>query len=73
MKYEYKNCRVFYLPESPTAGKVDFYDVKIALGSWDEIEDAEDDSVFFYMDGTPLEIGGIYGDGFVVVDIEEEL
>jgi hypothetical protein len=72
MKYEYRNCRVFYPPESPTAKTVDFYDVKIALGSWDEIEDAEDESIFYYMDGEPLEVGMIVGEGFVIASIDED-
>jgi hypothetical protein len=46
-------------------------DVVIALGSWDEEEDAEDESIFFYMDGKPLEVGTIVSDGFVITNIEE--
>lgn len=71
VKYETKNCTIFYLPQDPNANKVDFYDVTIALGSWDENEDAEDEQIFFYMDGQPLEVGMILGDGFVVTNIEE--
>lgn len=70
-KYETKNCTIFYLPENPLAKKVDFYDVRIALDSWDEEEDAEDESIFYYMDGEPLEVGMILGEGFVVTNIEE--
>jgi hypothetical protein len=44
--------------------------VKIALGSWDEVEDQ---SIFFYMDGEPLEEGLIVSDGFVITSIEEEV
>jgi hypothetical protein len=51
---------------------VDFYQVDIALGSWDEVEDEEDRNIFFYMDGEPLEVGLILDDGFVIVDIEGE-
>jgi hypothetical protein len=47
--------------------------VKIALGSWDEVEDHEDQSIFFYMDGEPLEEGLIVSDGFVITSIEEEV
>ena len=72
-KYEIKNCTIFYLPEDPLARKVDFYDVRISLGSWDEQEDAEDESIFYYMDGEPLEIGSILGEGFVITNIEEEV
>jgi len=46
-KYQTKNCTIFYLPENPTARKVDFYDVRIALDSWDEEEDADDESIFY--------------------------
>jgi hypothetical protein len=71
LKYETRNCTIFYLPENPTARKVDFYSVKIALGSWDEEEDHEDEGIFYYMDGQPLEVGMILSDGFVVTEIEE--
>lgn len=70
-KYQTKNCTIFYLPENPTARKVDFYDVRIALDSWDEEEDADDESIFYFMDGEPLEVGMILGEGFVVTNIEE--
>ena len=70
-KYEVKNCTGFYLPDNPIARKVDFFDVKIALDSWDEEEDAEDESIFYYMDGEPLEVGLILSDGFVITNIEE--
>ena len=37
-----------------------FEDMRVALGSWDEVEDAEDESIFFYLDGqAPL---GDHGD-----------
>lgn len=70
-KYRTKNCSGFWLPDDPSANKVDFYDVKIGLDSWDEEEDAEDESIFYYMDGKPLEVGMIFGDGFVITHIEE--
>lgn len=70
-KYETITCTVFNLPD-PRATKVDFFDVTIALGSWDEIEDAEDERIFYYMDGEPLEVGTIVSDNFVVVRIEEQ-
>lgn len=68
-KYETKTCTVFSLPDNPLASKVDFFDVSIALGSWDETEDAEDERIFYYMDGEPLEVGAIVSDNFVVVRI----
>jgi hypothetical protein len=71
-KYETKYCTGFWLPNDPAASHVDFMDVKIALGSWDEVEDHEDQSIFFYMDGEPLEEGLIVSDGFVIIKIAEE-
>ena len=70
-KYETRICTVFSLPD-PRATKVDFiFDATIALGSWDEIEDAEDERIFYYMDGEPLEVGTIVSQDFVIVRIEE--
>jgi hypothetical protein len=73
MKYQTKHCTGFWLPDDPTARQVDLMPVKIALGSWDEVEDHEDQSIFFYMDGEPLEAGLIVSDGFVITSIEEEV
>ena len=72
MKYQTKDCTIFYLPDNPLSKRVDFYDVKIALDSWDEEEDSEDESIFYYMDGLPLEVGMVLGDGFVITNIEGE-
>lgn len=71
-KYETKCCTVFEIPSDPLARKVHFFDVTIALGSWDEEDDAEDESIFYYMDGEPLEMGMILTDGFVVTRIEDD-
>jgi hypothetical protein len=60
------------MPKLDTVRVVDFYQVDIALGAWDEVEDEEDRNIFFYMDGEPLEVGLILDDGFVIVDIEGE-
>ena len=70
-KYKTKHCTGFWLPDDPSAKYVDFMDVWIALDSWDEEEDEEDASIFYYMDGTPLEVGTILSDGFVITNIEE--
>jgi hypothetical protein len=70
-KYETKACTVFSLPDNPLASKVEFFDVSIALGSWDETEDAEDASIFYYMDGEPLAVGTIVSNDFVVVHMGE--
>jgi len=69
MKYQTMNCVGFWLPTDPTAKTVDFLDVQIAKGDWDEIEDADDERIFFYMDGQPLKVGDIISDGFVVTEI----
>jgi hypothetical protein len=69
-KYTIKHCRGFWLPDDLIAPRIRFAWVNIALESWDEEEDAEDESIFFYMDGKPLEEGLIISDGFVIVDIE---
>jgi hypothetical protein len=46
------------------------YNVRIALGTWDGIEDAEDEAIFYYMDGNPLAIGAVISDGFVITEIK---
>lgn len=71
-KYRTKYCTVYDLGADPTSFKKTSYDVKIALDSWDEQEDAEDESIFFYMDGEPLELGMIISEGFLVTHIDEE-
>jgi len=70
-KYTTKYCTVFEIPTDPCAGKARFFGVTIALDSWDEQEDAEDESIFYYMDNMPLEVGMIISDGFLVTHIEE--
>ena len=72
MKYETMNCRGFWLPTDPTAKAVGIMDVLIAKGSWDEIEDADDERIFWYMDGDELQVGDIVSDGFVVTEIQED-
>jgi hypothetical protein len=73
MKYDVMKCRGFWLPDSPVERKVHFMDVLIAKGSWDEIEDADDERIFFYMDGVELQEGDIISDGFVVIEIDGEV
>ena len=70
MKYETKLCTVFEIPTDPLARKAHFFDVEIALGSWDGQEDAEDERIFYYMDNEPLELGVIISDGFLVTYID---
>lgn len=45
------------------------FEVKLALGDWDGIEDAEDEDIFYYMDGEPLNVGDVISDGFVITAI----
>ena len=45
--------------------------VQVALESWDEVEDHADESVFFYMDNEPLQIGSVIAESFTVTEIEE--
>lgn len=71
-KYEIKYCTVYDIYDHPDSVKSAWYDVKVALGSWDGIEDDEDQSIFFYMDGEPLERGMIISEGFLVTDIQED-
>jgi hypothetical protein len=65
-KYVTKYCEGYWEDE-PT----NIYPVTIALGDWDEVEDHEDESIFFYMDGEPLVVGAIVADSFVITSIEE--
>lgn len=62
-------CRGFWLPTDQTIKTVDFMDVLIAKDSWNEIEDADDERIFHYMDGYELQTGDIVSDGFVVIEI----
>jgi hypothetical protein len=67
MKYQTVNCLGYYENDKPQH----VYDVTIALGSWDGVEDSEDESIFFYMDGEPLEIGTVLDDGFIIQEIDQ--
>lgn len=69
MKYQTKYCEGYWQDEPERL----LYPVKIALGEWDEIEDLEDEGMFYYMDGKPLEVGSVVADSFVITNIEEEL
>jgi len=65
-KYKTKLCEGYWEDEPDN-----IYPVNIALGDWDGIDDAEDQGIFFYMDGEPLKIGAIVADSFVITEIEE--
>jgi hypothetical protein len=69
MKYQTMKCRGFYLPTDPTISSVGFMDVLIAKGSWDEIEDSDDEKIFYYADNQELQVGDIVSDGFVLIEI----
>lgn len=67
MKYQTKDCEGYWEDEPERV-----FPVTIALGVWDEVEDEEDQRIFFYMDGEPLVVGMIISDGFVITEIMEE-
>jgi hypothetical protein len=67
-KYETKYCEGYWEDEPERL----LYPVKIALGEWDEVEDLEDQEIFYYMDGEPLKRGMIISESFLVTAIEGE-
>lgn len=67
MKYETVWCEGYWSGEPEH-----IYEVKIALGGWDGVEDYEDEGIFFYMDGEPLEVGTVLDDGFVITQVNRE-
>ena len=69
MKYQTWKCRVFEIPTDPRAASVNIFDVLIAKNSWDEIEDADDEKIFYYADNQELQVGDIVSDGFVLIEI----
>lgn len=66
LKYKTVWCEGYW-EDSPE----NVYEVKIALGSWDEVEDAEDEGIFYYMDEEPLMAGITLADGFVITKAGE--
>jgi hypothetical protein len=66
MKYETVWCQGHYVDEPSFT-----YEVLIAKDEWDETYDAEDEKIFYYMDGEPLVVGADL-DGFVITKILEE-
>ena len=67
MKYKTVGCEGYWADEPDR-----IFSVNIALGSWDGVEDAEDEGIFHYMDGEPLELGTNLADGFVITAMETE-
>jgi hypothetical protein len=66
-KYTIKTCSGYWVDE-PTRI---LSGVRVALESWDEVEDHEDESVFYYMDNQPLQVGSMIAESFTVTEIEE--
>jgi hypothetical protein len=66
-KYTIKTCSGYWADE-PTRI---YNGVRVALESWDKVEDHEDESVFYYMDNQPLQIGSVIAESFTVTTIEE--
>lgn len=48
------------------------FDVTVALDEWDGECDAEDERIFYYMDGESIKVGSVIADDFVVTDIYED-
>lgn len=65
-KYKTVWCEGYYAHEPDR-----IYSVKIALDSWDGIEDEEDRAIFYYADGEEIELGTNLADGFVIISMEE--
>jgi len=68
MKYETRECEGYWEDEPERL----IYPARIALGEWDGVEDLEDEGIFFYMDGEPLEVGSVVAEGFVITEIKTE-
>ena len=71
MKYDTMNVTGFWLPENTDEQKINFMDVLVAKGDWDGEEDADDERIFFYMDGKELKRGDVIADEFVVIQIND--
>lgn len=66
-KYTVKTCSGYFVDDTSRV----FNGIRIALESWDGVEDSEDESIFYYMDNQPLKIGDtIACDSFTVTHIE---
>jgi hypothetical protein len=66
-KYTTVDCEGYFDDEPQN-----IYSVVVALEEWDGAEDHEDEGIFFYMDGEPLEVGAVVADNFVITKICEE-
>jgi hypothetical protein len=63
MKYTKKNV-MGYWTDAPILTQV-----CVALEEWDGVEDAEDEGIFYYMDGKPLAPGMTIAGNFVVTGV----
>ena len=64
MKYQTVNVTGYWTNEPERQ-----FDMTVALGEWDGVEDAEDERIFFYMDRAPLSVGQTIAENFVVTAI----
>ena len=48
------------------------FSVVVALEAWDGVEDAEDEGIFFYMDGEPLKVCAVVAHNYVITEINGE-
>jgi hypothetical protein len=71
MKYETITVNGYWnaIPELGMPDTEPFQNMTVALGSWDGEEDADDERVFFYLDGKPPV--GDHGE-FVITEVLEE-
>lgn len=65
-KYTIKVCSGYWADE-PTRI---LSGARVALESWDEAEDHWDESIFYYMDNQPLQVGAVIAEDFIVTEIE---
>jgi hypothetical protein len=65
MKYETRDCEGYWMDEPERV-----FSVQIALGDWDGVEDEDDQEIFYYMDGEPLEVGAVISEGFYITRVE---
>lgn len=64
MKYQTVNVTGYWTNEPER-----HLSMTVALDSWDGVEDAADERIFFYMDKAPLSVGQTIAEDFVVLAI----
>jgi len=50
----------------------DVFAVLFSDDSWDGVEDAEDERIFYYTDGEPVKVGDVVADGFVITNVNKK-